>query len=137
MTAALLVLADLRAVRTDLRGALFARFFAVVFMAGSPTKQLFGGILLQREYWYASHVAGGCEAPVESGISPFPEPRYLGAGIVLAFILTSCHSEMVIRRRTGPHLSRLESLEDTKGPRRAVSVPSALKQSKLRCRKAH
>src|SRR6266849_8952026 len=40
MTAALLVLADLRAVRTGLRGALFARFFTVVFIVGPPTKEL-------------------------------------------------------------------------------------------------
>ena len=40
ITAALLVLADLSAVRASLRSALFARFFAVVFMAGLLTKTL-------------------------------------------------------------------------------------------------
>src|SRR6266481_6046507 len=40
MTAALLVLADLRAVRTGLRGVLFARFFTVVFIVGPPTEEL-------------------------------------------------------------------------------------------------
>jgi hypothetical protein len=69
MTAAFL--ADLPAVRTGLRGALFPRFFAVVFMVGPPTKELLRTILLQREYWSASHVTEGCEAPVEPGISPF------------------------------------------------------------------
>jgi hypothetical protein len=38
MTAVLLVLADLRAVR-GLRGALFARFFTVVFHSGSSHKR--------------------------------------------------------------------------------------------------
>src|SRR5438094_6647007 len=84
MTAALLVLADLRAVRMDLRSAPFARFFAVVFMADPLTKNFCGGILQRRGYWSACHVTEGCEAPVELGISPFREPRYVPAGIFLA-----------------------------------------------------
>jgi len=71
MTAALLVLADLRAVRTGLCGALFARFFTVGFIMVLPQKNLCGRILLQREYWSASHVTEGCEAAVESRISRF------------------------------------------------------------------
>src|SRR6266851_8798621 len=55
MTAALLALADLRAVRTGLRGALFARFFTAVLIGGPPQKNFCGRILPQREYWSASH----------------------------------------------------------------------------------
>src|SRR5216684_4017288 len=71
MTAALLALADLRAVRTGLRRALFARFFTVVLIGGPPQKNFCGRILPQREYWSASNVTEGCEAPVEPRISPF------------------------------------------------------------------
>src|SRR5438445_5305575 len=60
MTAALLVLADLGAVRTGLCGALFARFFTVGFIMVLPQKNLCGRILLQRECWSASHVTEGC-----------------------------------------------------------------------------
>src|SRR5438445_7611995 len=44
MTAALLVLADLRAVRTGLRGARFERFFTAGFIVGPPTKRTFAKV---------------------------------------------------------------------------------------------
>src|SRR5713226_4923971 len=57
-TAALLVLADLRAARTGLRGTIFARFFTVVFIVGPPTKELL------RTYFTAE---GSCASGVMCG----------------------------------------------------------------------
>lgn len=56
MTAALLVLADLRAGRTGSRGALFVRFFTAGFIVGPPTKEL-----LQKHFTAVPEEKLGCK----------------------------------------------------------------------------